>query len=176
MPIARDVGRVPTLWDRHDTSPLPRTLPWLPVYLTFAGLAALGCGSGGGLSENHGEGASSGSSGSSGSTGSSGGTSGSSGGGASGSSGGGAGSSGASSSGGDPPSDASHGDAGPFAALRFSEIGTPTKVGSQQFYFTEGPVWDPASGVLYFTDINTPGSGGSAVGGGTVYRLTPLPR
>jgi gluconolactonase len=54
--------------------------------------------------------------------------------------------------------DASAGDASadgapPSPALKFSDIGTPIKV-SDQFYFTEGPVWSPAAGVLYFTDIN----------------------
>jgi sugar lactone lactonase YvrE len=53
--------------------------------------------------------------------------------------------------------DASTGDAGdaatPYPPLVFSAIGKPVKV-SDQFYFTEGPVWDPAKGVLYFTDIN----------------------
>jgi gluconolactonase len=34
---------------------------------------------------------------------------------------------------------------------------------SDQFLFTEGPIWDPANQVLYFTDIN----------GDAVYRFTP---
>src|ERR1019366_2237180 len=38
-----------------------------------------------------------------------------------------------------------------------------------QFYFTEGPVWDPKKNVLYFTDINAPQG---ATVGGDIYRLT----
>jgi hypothetical protein len=45
-------------------------------------------------------------------------------------------------------------DAG-FAALRFSDIGAAILV-NNQFYWTEGPVWDPTKNVLYFTDINAP--------------------
>ena len=51
-----------------------------------------------------------------------------------------------------------------YPALKFSAIGTATKI-SGQFYFTEGPVWDPVKNVLYFTDINLPS-------GGAVYKLT----
>jgi gluconolactonase len=40
---------------------------------------------------------------------------------------------------------------------------------SSQFYFTEGPVWDPAKNVLYFTDINAHQNGSV---GGAIYRLT----
>ncbi|HVW24409.1 MAG TPA: SMP-30/gluconolactonase/LRE family protein [Polyangiaceae bacterium] len=48
-----------------------------------------------------------------------------------------------------------HVDAGPitYPPLRFSDIGTATSV-SDQFQFTEGPVWDPVGQALYFTDIN----------------------
>jgi gluconolactonase len=48
-----------------------------------------------------------------------------------------------------------------FAPLKFADIGTPTKI-SDQFYFTEGPVWNPTKGVLYFTDINAPPPSGAA--------------
>jgi gluconolactonase len=65
-------------------------------------------------------------------------------------------------------SDASIPDAAPLAdgaakvaPLKFSDIGKPTKI-SDQFYFTEGPVWDPKKGVLYFTDINAPPPSGAA--------------
>ncbi len=51
-------------------------------------------------------------------------------------------------------------DGGP-ASLRFSEIGKPVQI-SGQFEFTEGPVWDPAMQILYFSDIN----------GNTIYQLT----
>jgi hypothetical protein len=57
----------------------------------------------------------------------------------------------------------------PPPPLVFSEVGTPVLV-SALFYFTEGPVWDPTQGVLYFTDINA--TDGTTVGG-AVYRLTP---
>jgi gluconolactonase len=40
-----------------------------------------------------------------------------------------------------------------YPPLTFSAIGKPKKI-SDQFYFTEGPVWDPVKSVLYFTDIN----------------------
>ncbi len=50
---------------------------------------------------------------------------------------------------------------GMYPPLKFSDIGTPTQV-SGQFLFTEGPVWDPAKQVLYFTDINAK----------TIYQLT----
>ena len=46
----------------------------------------------------------------------------------------------------------------------FSAIGTPVKI-SDRFYFTEGPVWDPAAGVLYFTDINGDPAGTPPVNG-----------
>lgn len=49
-------------------------------------------------------------------------------------------------------------------------IGTATQVDTGQFYFTEGPVWDSAKGILYFTDINAK-QGGTT--GGAVYTLTP---
>ncbi len=53
-------------------------------------------------------------------------------------------------------------DAGPqYPSLRFSDIGQPVRI-SGQFLFTEGPVWDPAKEVLYFTDINA----------STIYQLT----
>jgi gluconolactonase len=77
------------------------------------------------------------------------------------------------------PAALADGGAGKFAPLKFSEIGKPTKVGDQ-FYFTEGPVWDPAKGVLYFTDINGPppavaadAAAQGASTGGAVYQLTP---
>jgi gluconolactonase len=54
------------------------------------------------------------------------------------------------------------------APLTFSEIGSAVKV-SGQFYFTEGPVWDPRNNVLYFTDIDAH-QGDAAVG--AVYALT----
>ena len=50
----------------------------------------------------------------------------------------------------------------------FSDLGRLTKV-SDKFWFTEGPVWDPAKSVLYFTDINVPMSDG---GIGAIYTLT----
>ncbi len=40
-----------------------------------------------------------------------------------------------------------------YPALSFSDIGQPVTI-SGQFLFTEGPVWEPAKEVLYFTDIN----------------------
>jgi sugar lactone lactonase YvrE len=52
--------------------------------------------------------------------------------------------------------------------IRFSEIGAVTKI-SDQFWFTEGPVWDPVKSVLYFTDVNVPQPDG---GVGAIYRLT----
>jgi gluconolactonase len=39
------------------------------------------------------------------------------------------------------------------ATLKFSDIGAAVLI-SDQFYFTEGPVWDPTKNVLYFSDIN----------------------
>jgi gluconolactonase len=50
----------------------------------------------------------------------------------------------------------------------FSAIGKAVLV-SGQFYFTEGPVWDPKKNVLYFTDINAQMNGTT---GGAIYRLT----
>jgi gluconolactonase len=117
--------------------------------------------------------ASSGSSGSSGSssggiTGSSGGVSASGSSGTSSSSGGtgnDGGSSGSSSGSGAPDSG---GGLKTYPPLKFSDIGQPALV-SGQFYFTEGPVWDPNKNVLYFTDINAQQSGKT---GGAIYRLT----
>lgn len=57
-------------------------------------------------------------------------------------------------------------DAG--APTGFSELGHLTKI-SGDFWFTEGPVWDPAKSVLYFTDVNVPMSDG---GIGAIYTLT----
>jgi gluconolactonase len=54
-----------------------------------------------------------------------------------------------------------------YGPLDFASIG-PAVLVSNQFYFTEGPVWDPKKNVLYFTDINA--HQGSAVGG-AIYRL-----
>ncbi|HEX4353125.1 MAG TPA: SMP-30/gluconolactonase/LRE family protein [Polyangiales bacterium] len=53
--------------------------------------------------------------------------------------------------------------------LHFSDIGQPKSV-SDQFYYSEGPVWDPQNGVLYFSDINGHQDAGV---GGAIYRLTP---
>jgi gluconolactonase len=47
-----------------------------------------------------------------------------------------------------------------YPPLQFSDIGQVNVV-SSQFLFTEGPVWDPATDALYFTDIN----------GDAIYRL-----
>jgi sugar lactone lactonase YvrE len=55
-----------------------------------------------------------------------------------------------------------------YPPLKFADIGAAVPI-STQFYFTEGPVWDPKKNVLYFTDINA--HQGGAVGG-AVYRLT----
>ncbi len=49
--------------------------------------------------------------------------------------------------------DGSLADASGVMPLDFGAIGKPVKI-SDRFYFTEGPVWDPAKNVLYFTDIN----------------------
>lgn len=56
-----------------------------------------------------------------------------------------------------------------YPALQFSDIGAAVMI-SNQFYFTEGPVWDPNKNVLYFTDINGQGDGGMV--DGAIYRLT----
>jgi gluconolactonase len=87
------------------------------------------------------------------------------------------GSSGSSSSGsgtaGEGGSDAHSGadSSGPvtYPPLKFSDIGMAVLV-SSQFYFTEGPVWDPSKSVLYFTDIQAH-QGTQNVG--AIYRLTP---
>lgn len=64
-----------------------------------------------------------------------------------------------------PAADGAVADSGGRGApLKFSDIGKPTKI-SDQFYFTEGPVWDPTKGVLYFTDINAPPPSGAADAG-----------
>jgi gluconolactonase len=52
--------------------------------------------------------------------------------------------------------------------LQFADIGAAKKI-SGEFYFSEGPVWDPANDVLYFTDIYANQGEGS---GGAVYKLT----
>lgn len=52
-----------------------------------------------------------------------------------------------------------------YPPLDFADIGQPVSI-SEQFYRSEGPVWDSARGVLLFTDI-------VAAAGGTIYRLTP---
>src|SRR5260370_8965119 len=57
---------------------------------------------------------------------------------------------------------------GTYPPLTFSAIGQAVLV-SGQFYFTEGPVWDPGKNVLYFSDINAQQNGTT---GGAVYRLT----
>jgi gluconolactonase len=57
---------------------------------------------------------------------------------------------------------------GTYPPLKFSDIGRPVLI-SSQFYFTEGPVWDPAHDVLYFTDINAQKNGKTV---GAIYRLT----
>ncbi len=64
--------------------------------------------------------------------------------------------------------DAGDGGAADYPPLKFADIGTAVPI-STQFYFTEGPVWDPKKNVLYFTDINA--HQGAAVGG-AIYRLT----
>jgi gluconolactonase len=72
--------------------------------------------------------------------------------------------------GGDVPDlepDIEPGDAGTVSdaeipKLDFGDIGKPALV-SNRFQFTEGPVWDPAQQVLFFTDID----------GDTLYRFTP---
>jgi gluconolactonase len=71
-----------------------------------------------------------------------------------------------------PAGDAGRTDSGAglmtYPPLKFADIGKATKI-SGQFYFTEGPVWDPAKNVLYFTDIY---AHQSAATGGAVYKLT----
>jgi sugar lactone lactonase YvrE len=57
-----------------------------------------------------------------------------------------------------------------YPPLNLKDVATATPVGTQEFYFTEGPVWDPSANVLYFTDINA--HQGSIVGG-AVYKFTP---
>jgi sugar lactone lactonase YvrE len=57
-----------------------------------------------------------------------------------------------------------------YPPLSLKDVGTPAPVGTQEFYFTEGPVWDPSANVLYFTDINA--HQGDAAGG-AVYKFTP---
>jgi gluconolactonase len=54
------------------------------------------------------------------------------------------------------------GDAGTYPPLELSAIGRPAAI-SNRFLFTEGPIWDPAASVLYFTDINA----------NIIYRFTP---
>jgi hypothetical protein len=56
-----------------------------------------------------------------------------------------------------------------YSSLAFADIGQPTEIGASQFYFSEGPVWDPSKNVLYFTDINARQNG---VTGGAIYVLT----
>jgi gluconolactonase len=77
------------------------------------------------------------------------------------------GSSGAAGSGGGSAKDAAETPV-TYPPLKFSDIGTAAPI-SSQFYFTEGPVWDPNKNVLYFSDINA--HQGTAVGG-AIYRLT----
>jgi gluconolactonase len=68
------------------------------------------------------------------------------------------------------PQDAGGSEAGDASApVIFAQIGQPMLLGNQ-FYFTEGPVWSPSDGVLYFSDINAPSPDGGA--GGAIYRLT----
>jgi gluconolactonase len=55
-----------------------------------------------------------------------------------------------------------------YPALDFSAIGQPTLV-SGQYYFSEGPVWDPKADVLYFSDMNATQDGSI---GGAIYKLT----
>jgi gluconolactonase len=55
-----------------------------------------------------------------------------------------------------------------YPPLNFAGVGKATKI-SGQFYFTEGPVWDPVNDVLYFTDIY---AHQSAATGGAIYKLT----
>jgi gluconolactonase len=117
--------------------------------------------------------ASSGSSGSSGSssgvsTGSSGGASASGSGSTSSSSGGTGDDGGSSGSSSDGGSRDSGGGVKTYPPLKFSDIGQPALI-SGQFYFTEGPVWDPNKNVLYFTDINAQQAGKTV---GAIYRLT----
>ncbi len=78
------------------------------------------------------------------------------------------GAAGSSSSGSGPGPTTGDRDGGPrsFKPLALSDIGQAVLV-SSRFYFTEGPVWSPRDGVLYFTDINAQQNG--AVG--AIYRL-----
>jgi gluconolactonase len=64
------------------------------------------------------------------------------------------------------PSNTGSDSGGPkqYPPLDFADIGQPVSI-SEQFYRSEGPIWDPARGVLLFTDI-------VASAGGTIYRLT----
>jgi gluconolactonase len=55
-----------------------------------------------------------------------------------------------------------------YPPLALSAIGAAAPIESD-FYFTEGPVWDPKKGVLYFLDINAHQGGAT---GGAIYRLT----
>jgi gluconolactonase len=152
-----------------------RGLAWAGLVI---GLVA-GCGSSASQSGSGDDGGGTGSS--SGNGGSSGGNPSSSSGGSATSSGGGSSGSGSTSSSGGPsgdsgapPSDASHGPDGAvtYPPLKFSDIGTAALVpGGNQFYFTEGPVWDPAKSVLYFTDINA--HQGATVGGAIVQLTLP---
>jgi gluconolactonase len=48
-----------------------------------------------------------------------------------------------------------------YPPIRISDIGTPVLIGNQ-FTFSEGPVWDPTKGVLFFSDITA----------NRIYRLT----
>ena len=66
------------------------------------------------------------------------------------------------------PDSSSGGGAASYPPLAFSDIGQAALV-SNQFYFTEGPVWDPSKNVLYFTDINAHQNGSV---GGAIYQLT----
>jgi gluconolactonase len=68
----------------------------------------------------------------------------------------------------DSPASSSDGAPQSYPPLSFSDIGPATLI-SGQFYFTEGPVWDPSKNVLYFTDINAQQSGHT---GGAIYQLT----
>ncbi|HLK35343.1 MAG TPA: SMP-30/gluconolactonase/LRE family protein [Polyangiaceae bacterium] len=103
------------------------------------------------------------------STGVAGGGSGTGAGSASGSSDGGLGNDGASGDGASGGSGRDGGHIGTYPPISAGAIGNAVLV-SSQFYFTEGPVWDPSKNVLYFTDINAQQSGRTD---GAIYRLTP---